>query len=59
MLVLVCDRCHQPITDNGRVRIEFIENGTRIFKDYHVDCFNYEFSTDIRKIAEEQKDGDR
>ena len=28
------------------------EEINRIIKDFHIDCFNYEFSCDIRKIKE-------
>lgn len=48
----ICDRCNQEIKDNF-VRIEYAEGSNRIIKDFHIDCFNYEFSCDIRKM---QKD---
>lgn len=51
--VLHCDRCHLPMDYNDRVRIEYIKKNKRIYKDFHIDCFNYEFSTDIRKIEGE------
>lgn len=47
----ICDRCNQEIKDNF-VRIEYAEGSNRIIKDFHIDCFNYEFSCDIRKIKE-------
>lgn len=49
-----CDRCGQEINYNSRIRIEVLEDGKRTFKDYHVDCFNYEFCCDIRKIFDNE-----
>lgn len=50
---MYCDRCGNEI-QTDRVRIELREGTCVKWKDYHVDCFNYEFSTDIRKIKENQ-----
>lgn len=47
----ICGRCNQEIKDNF-VRIEYAEGSNRIIKNFHIDCFNYEFSCDIRKIKE-------
>ena len=53
---LFCDRCGTEIhnTDES-IKIDAeIKNGKslqKVWKYYHVDCFNYEFSTDIRKLA--------
>lgn len=49
---VICDKCGKEITDN-KVRVEFKENRKYIAKDYHIDCFNYEFSCDIRKIKKQ------
>ena len=48
-----CDRCGHEIQKDF-VRIELREGNCLKWKDYHVDCFNYEFSTDIRKLKEKQ-----
>lgn len=52
----VCDHCQQIIDRNQEyVHIEL--NGTKgslaKYRDYHVDCFNYKFSTDIRVLNQE------
>lgn len=54
---LVCDHCGTEITaehENIRVegQIKKNENLQKVWKYYHVDCFNYKFSTDIRKLLE-------
>lgn len=49
-----CDRCGCEICDNNFVKLEFKENNEYKFKHYHIDCFNYEFSCDIRKIKEQK-----
>lgn len=55
-----CDRCGQQIVDNNIVKIEFHEGKTYRWGHYHVDCFNYEFSTDIRNmVVETVNKGDR
>ena len=55
---LFCDRCGCEIRDiDESIKIDaaiFIEKDNRMkpfWKYYHADCFNYEFSTDIRKLA--------
>jgi len=50
----ICDHCHQP-TGNNYIHIDYQEKGKYINKDFHVDCFNYKFSCDIRKIKENEK----
>ena len=47
-----CDICGQQITGVNCIRIEYREPSTYIYKDFHIDCFNYHFSCDIRKIKE-------
>lgn len=47
-----CDKCKGEITYDNFVKVEFRENNVYKFRDYHIDCFNYEFSCDIRKIKE-------
>lgn len=47
-----CDKCGNEIDTRCVVKIELQENGKYIFKHFHIDCFNYEFSCDIRKIKE-------
>lgn len=49
----ICDHCQREIAAD-KVRIEFEENKKRISKDFHIDCFNYKFSCDIRKIKEDK-----
>ena len=50
-----CDRCGLELDYNNRVRIEFVENGKRVYKDFHIDCFNYEFYCNIRKIKGDEQ----
>ena len=46
-----CDRCGNEI-QKEKVRIEYREGSGIWFRDFHIDCFNYQFSCDIRKIKE-------
>lgn len=48
----ICDRCKNEIKDGDKVRIEVWQDGVPVFKDFHIDCFNYQFSCDVRKIKE-------
>lgn len=48
---VVCDHC-QRILDKDYVKIEYKNNSRNIYRHYHIDCFNYKFSCDIRKINE-------
>lgn len=50
----LCDRCQQELK-NDYIRIEYAEGINRVNKDFHIDCFNYQFSCDIRKIKELNK----
>lgn len=50
----ICDHCHQA-TGKNYIHIDYQENSKYINKDYHIDCFNYKFSCDIRKIKENEK----
>lgn len=50
----ICDHCHQP-TGNKYIHIDYQENGTYINKDFHIDCFNYKFSCDVRQIKEKEQ----
>lgn len=52
---ILCDRCGLEIKYSDRVRIEFVENDKRVYKDFHIDCFNYEFSCNIRKIKGDEQ----
>lgn len=57
-LKVVCDYCKKIISkDSERVRLEWLYKEGNIssytVKDYHTDCFNYNFSCDIRKIKED------
>lgn len=52
---MFCDRCGLEIKYSDRVRIEFVENDKRVYKDFHIDCFNYEFSCNIRKIKGDEQ----
>lgn len=46
----ICDHCHQQIDrKQDVVSVEYRKDGKYITKDYHIDCFNYKFSCDIRK----------
>ena len=53
---LICDRCGCEIR-NGDESIKIdaeIKKDNRmqkVWKYYHINCFNYEFSADIRKLA--------
>ena len=56
---LFCDRCDKQIYDDTFIKLEYKENGKYRFGHYHVDCFNYEFSCDIRNITiEKAQNGD-
>lgn len=48
--VIKCDHCQQvienPFCKSERIQITI---GSGYFRDLHTDCFNYLFSTDIRK----------
>lgn len=54
----ICDHCKQVIMNKEEyLHIEYQarEDGISskyLSRDYHLDCFNYKFSTDIRKIEE-------
>ena len=51
----VCDHCKQIIDRNiNYVHVDYYNNiESKYFaRDFHIDCFNYKFSTDIRKIEE-------
>lgn len=50
--IRICDYCGNSIDHNYMVHCEKFEDGKPVFKDYHIDCFNYKFSCDIRKIEE-------
>lgn len=50
----ICDRCKREI-DDEYIRIGYIKRNKRINKDFHIDCFNFEFSCDIRKMENETK----
>lgn len=55
----ICDRCNYEIPNNNFVKIEFKEGNIYKYGDYHVDCFNYEFNCDIRKIKNGGYNNDR
>lgn len=53
---LYCDRCGKEICnrdENININAEIFdgERTQKVWKYYHLDCFNYEFSTDIRKVV--------
>lgn len=50
----VCDHCHRVINSGEEwIRADYHQSNTNwITKDFHVDCFNYKFSCDIRKMVE-------
>lgn len=51
-LATICDHCKQVITrDLECITLQY--NGPHKYlhiKHYHKDCFNYKFSTDIKRI---------
>lgn len=54
---LFCDRCGKEISNSDEsINIDaniFSQNRLqKVWKFYHIDCFNYEFSTDIRKLED-------
>lgn len=54
---LFCDKCGKEISNSDEsIKIDaqiFSQNRLQKFwKYYHIDCFNYEFSTDIRKLRD-------
>lgn len=54
---LFCDRCGNEICndqENIKIDAEIFDGKriTKVWKYYHLDCFNYEFSTDTRKLVQ-------
>lgn len=54
----ICDHCHQA-TGKNYIHIDYNENNKYINKDYHIDCFNYKFSCNIRNIKEKENANNR
>ncbi len=50
----ICDHCHQEINDKY-LHIDYHHDKICIYKDFHIDCFNYKFSCDIRNIEENKQ----
>ena len=50
--VTICDRCKQLIERNSEyITVQYNEpHKPLLIKHYHKDCFNYKFSTDIKRI---------
>lgn len=51
---IVCDHCQREI-GKEYVKIDFYENCKTVLGHFHIDCFNYKFSCDIRKIKDKNK----
>lgn len=50
-LKIFCDRCGKEIvTGHDMIKIEATLDGKLYWKYLHRDCFNYQFSTDIVRI---------
>ena len=48
----ICDHCKQVLTTKDIVSVDFWEDNQYAKADYHIDCFNFKYSCDIRKIKE-------
>ena len=47
-----CDRCGLEINRDSKVRVEIQDGEGWMSKDFHIDCLNFELSTDIRKLRD-------